>query len=636
MKRAALFVGVNNYCDKGINNLSCAVNDATATARFFGEKGFETHLMTDSEVSLLKVRNKISEICSTLKSGDVFVFYFSGHGHETADNHYLLCPEASTQTLDIDGGGDAIPLAVVRRFSENCCDPGVHRLFILDCCRNNVRAGAKDVFKAASGKGIELVALDNEDGILPPWILRSCQNGQRSFEDETRGHGYFTLALGETLEESQIKTFSAFFDMLKRKMQHFIHPSEQRITLGEYSGGSFPLFEEWENAASEGSVSESTAAAQASAPKVQVAADTPLAAEERSGFYAFLEEVKYLYMKEIAPCDFSERFREELSKIRRSLEKLQAEEPSRNGLRELKELKASLEAFQKLNQQKKQCAELSKKVDLELKSLKEAQLPPGSGYLPLRSGAMDAQSKGDWEAALQLWQRLLETLADEKSKVPPDFFEGLRELKAAQEQSINFSSDNKVITFCPRKDITELHIPRSVTTIDRAAFRGCTHLQSLTIPSGVTSIGESAFEGCSGLVTLQLPSGKICVGPGAFAHCRNLKEVVFEGDPADLSAPEWKKIFEGCRNLRIPTPAAAPVPEEQKSALPVEAPLSEEQKSALSVEAPLSEEQKAATQMADAPVVEAGKVITVKRFIAGVLIVLVLAAILGVVLALLD
>ena len=411
MKRAALFVGVNNYCDKGINNLSCAVNDACATADFFAGKGFETHLMTDSEVSFLAVRNKITGICSSLKAGDVFVFYFSGHGHESGDNHFLLCPEASTLTLDIDGGGDAVSLAAVRRFSENCCEAGVHRLFILDCCRNNVRAGAKDVYKASGGKGIELVALDNGDGILPPWILRSCQAGQRSFEDVSCGHGYFTLALGKTLEETQIKNFPAFFDMLKRKMQQFIHPGEQRITLGEYSGGSFPLFADWD-------LPEETAFPAGSAAP-QVAQEYPLPSGERSRFYALMEEVKRFYIKEVAPLDLPEKYQHELSKIRRDLDKVQKEQPSHKAVQELQELRSGLEFFKNIGQQKRECTALNKQADLEIKVFKDAKLPLPQECCVLRSSAQEAQERGDWEAALPLCQALLEALLKEKNRMIP-------------------------------------------------------------------------------------------------------------------------------------------------------------------------------------------------------------------------
>ena len=49
------------------------------------------------------------------------------------------------------------------------------------------------------------------------------------------------------------------------------------------------------------------------------------------------------------------------------------------------------------------------------------------------------------------------------------------------------------------KEITNLIIPESVTTVGNYAFAKCYRLVSITIPNGITSIGDYAFYGCSNL-----------------------------------------------------------------------------------------------------------------------------------------
>ena len=47
------------------------------------------------------------------------------------------------------------------------------------------------------------------------------------------------------------------------------------------------------------------------------------------------------------------------------------------------------------------------------------------------------------------------------------------------------------------KELTELVIPNSVTSLNDKVFCGCSGLTSVTIGSGVTSIGNGAFDGCT-------------------------------------------------------------------------------------------------------------------------------------------
>ncbi|MBO5793101.1 MAG: leucine-rich repeat protein, partial [Lentisphaeria bacterium] len=244
MKRVALLLGINKYSDSGIQDLQCAGNDAGAVKEMLDENGFETHLLCDEEVILNNVTGKIEEICQQLRSGDLFLFYFSGHGHEIGDNHYLLCHGATRVTLDINAGGDAVPLAAVRRLSEFGCKTGVHRLFVLDCCRSTILAGARGGV-GFTGRGIELVAENDHGGYIPPVILRSCGAGQQAYEDQKRRHGFFSLALLDAVQQKTVCSFDTFFGSVTNKLRELVHPDQQRATLTDFSGRPLPLFPHW-------------------------------------------------------------------------------------------------------------------------------------------------------------------------------------------------------------------------------------------------------------------------------------------------------------------------------------------------------------------------------------------------------
>ncbi len=75
------------------------------------------------------------------------------------------------------------------------------------------------------------------------------------------------------------------------------------------------------------------------------------------------------------------------------------------------------------------------------------------------------------------------------------------------------------------KEITDLIIPESVTSIVDGAFMGCSGLTSVTIPNSVTSIGYGAFQSCSGLTSVTIPNSVTSIGSYAFYKCSNLTSI---------------------------------------------------------------------------------------------------------------
>lgn len=79
---------------------------------------------------------------------------------------------------------------------------------------------------------------------------------------------------------------------------------------------------------------------------------------------------------------------------------------------------------------------------------------------------------------------------------------------------------------------TEIHIPYSVTKIERSAFEGNYYVENIYFedaPSGVATqplvIGEAAFKGCSNLVNLNLPGRVAQFDVNALENCYDLENV---------------------------------------------------------------------------------------------------------------
>ena len=97
------------------------------------------------------------------------------------------------------------------------------------------------------------------------------------------------------------------------------------------------------------------------------------------------------------------------------------------------------------------------------------------------------------------------------------------------------------------KSLSSVIIPESVTVISNYAFGGCTALEEITIPDSVENLNAGAFDGCTALKEITIPDSVENLISGAFSGCTGLTEVTFENPvPPAIGT----NIFYNCSKLK--------------------------------------------------------------------------------------
>lgn len=101
-----------------------------------------------------------------------------------------------------------------------------------------------------------------------------------------------------------------------------------------------------------------------------------------------------------------------------------------------------------------------------------------------------------------------------------------------------------------KKGCNNSTIPNSVTSIADSAFSGTTITQ-MSIPNSVTSIGAYAFSGCSNLANLTLPNSLITIGEQAFSSCRAVTNITIPNTVTTIGDSAFQ--YCGLVSINIPS-----------------------------------------------------------------------------------
>ncbi len=134
--RLALVVGISDY--KHASKLRNPVNDAVSIDLTLKSLGFETILATDLSQKELKM--KIDDFGDQLENSDVGLFFFAGHGIQSAGVNYLI-PKDANLKKESQLEYDSVKVDRVLAMMQN--NRTKLNIIILDACRDNPFRGWK-------------------------------------------------------------------------------------------------------------------------------------------------------------------------------------------------------------------------------------------------------------------------------------------------------------------------------------------------------------------------------------------------------------------------------------------------------------------------------------------------------------
>lgn len=201
MRKLALVVGIESYRDAGIAPLRFAVHDATAFAEALSDECRFDSVRTlageegPDEPTAANILTALDSLAKDADDGDVFLFFFAGHGIERDKHTLLLTREAYSGSPGIG----SLPVAVLQDALPRHVGA---RILLIDACRNSPYAARGDLPNTLTdvvARDIRAAAKRSTRRYGTTVVLFACATGQRAYEWPDKKHGVFTHYLLEGL-----------------------------------------------------------------------------------------------------------------------------------------------------------------------------------------------------------------------------------------------------------------------------------------------------------------------------------------------------------------------------------------------------------------------------------------------------
>lgn len=200
-----LSIGINEYENAGIRDLSCAVADAGLIVTRLGvenrlAKQYEL-LVSPMDTSKSSIRNAIRDIGYNITNGDTFIMFYSGHGaqNDAKTTEYIVPSDANPLSL-----GTMISDVELNNWINEYMPPYAKKILIFDSCNSGgmYKSIAALPWGFTWSTGFEVMARN----IAGPRkiVMTACDKNELSWESHQspiNGHGVFTWALTEGMRK---------------------------------------------------------------------------------------------------------------------------------------------------------------------------------------------------------------------------------------------------------------------------------------------------------------------------------------------------------------------------------------------------------------------------------------------------
>jgi uncharacterized caspase-like protein len=189
----ALLIGNSGYPSTPLRNPR---NDVQSMAAALRQLGFQVTVRND--LTRRQMDESTSQFASQLRSGDLALFYYSGHGVQLNQESYLIPVDFSGSSAS-DVRYNAMAAAQIRDRLE---ESGARlRILILDACRDNP-------YRATRGVGGGLAAMNSQvEGTL---IAYSTADNSTAEDNPAESNGLYTKHLLAALQSPGVSLKQAF------------------------------------------------------------------------------------------------------------------------------------------------------------------------------------------------------------------------------------------------------------------------------------------------------------------------------------------------------------------------------------------------------------------------------------------